>query len=103
MSQPFLTVPERQLVDKICCDPVSGNIRPYGALAVQVVRILRSLVALQIADVARPRPGKVIEQITGQAALRFHTETIVLMAGAVSGVINGRIIREWSRLVDVQH
>src|SRR5262249_8278812 len=62
-----LAAPDGQFVNQVACNAVGRDVLPYRAFSLDVVRVLGRLIALEVADVARPRPGEVVEQAVGKA------------------------------------
>src|SRR5688572_30405132 len=92
---------KRQLVHPIHADAVRRNVFPDRSFALAVIRVLRRSSAIQVADVAGPNPRTLQVEPLGHLPFGFEGESMILVAGTVGEVVDGGVLGEHARLVDI--
>jgi hypothetical protein len=78
---------------------VLRDIGPWSAFSRQILRILRLLIPLQVAYVARPGIVEIVKKAGRQRTANFGIQTVVLMSGAVRDIAQVSELRKQPRLV----
>src|SRR5690349_10673160 len=81
---------------------MGGNVEPNGPLPLAVVRVLGQLAALEVADVARVNPRKLVRKPLIKAPFNLGGQRIVVVAGAILEISYVRVVRKKPRFVDVE-